>query len=550
MFKPNLNRGQQSNQPAREANSGPLKLPQLWNAPELDDMMNLLSQAQRRAGSPVELPFSVSGIDKLFQIRVLVTREGDPEWTFSSGTLSGLSTNWSLPTIDVHLVHNLLLSECTGQHSADLIADHSSFQRPTTGSYSMPPQVEEPQYTTQQMAGVAEAMRNLSPQRATEAIPGPQAALEGDLEKLALPAILQSLNLGKKTGKLVIAGQDGSGEIYFLEGNPNHATTGELTGDFAMIEMLTWQTGKFKFFESEKAGVESIQRRLDSLIIEGMTFLDQVNHLKSIGLTMESFLKQGYPNLSETQFEQVVSRGTGFNMQAQKDFFLEVDDQTNLYDILRRVPMSRIEWVPILYNLLQVGLVVLAQNAAPSIVPQVIEPTYQLDENAIQMALKPLQRVDTEVFTYPVLQYFVKQEHHRYERDGKAFSLIVFDLMLEKEGSYEFLPVGLSKVILNRIHGVKRDIDVLGHFETFDFGLLLPQTGGKGAIVVVQRIQERLKSSPLPGLEYSALSACFGVASIPQDCKSIGGLLVSASEAKKYARKNNLTISEFKPMTG
>lgn len=558
MFKPNLGRGSQSQNQSnqRDANtaSGPLKLPQLWNAPTLDNMSSLLSAAQKRKGFPVEQPFSVDGNNKLFQLHVLVSANGDPHWTLLSGDFSGLSTNWTLPSIDLQLVHNLVVSESSGTSSVDMISDKAEQARSKTGNFAMPQREaaeEPPSQHISQTISIGGSLSGVGTQRDSGRLESTQqAALEGDLEKLALPAVLQSLNLGKKTGRLGIGGAEGGAEVFMQAGEPIHAITGDLGGDKAMVEMLTWTSGKFKFFENELSadGSVTVSKRLDSLIIESMGYLDQLNYLKSIGLTMETFLRQAYPNLSEAQFEQMASRGTGFDLQMQKDFFIEIDDQTNLFDLLRRTPLTRQEWVPIIYNLLQVGLVQLANQANQATAPQVIEPTYQLDESAIANAMKSLMRPETEVFNYPVLQYFVKQELSRYERDGKAFSLMVFDLMMDKEGGIaEFIPTGQAKALLHRIKGVKREIDVLAHFETFDYGLLLPQTGSKSAVVVAQRILERIKSSPVPGIESYPLNICFGIAAIPQDCKSVGGLLNLASEAKKNARKNNLVISEYKP---
>ena len=555
MFKSNLNRGQSQNQQSQKEtkpDTGPLRLPQLWEAPTTQNVADLLEKAKKRPGSSVDLPYSVPGCNSLYQLGVVVKENQDPEWTFKTGTLTGLSVKWTLPSIDVLLIYNLISSETGGDSAVDTSASNAAYSRSSTGNFTIPETVQE-QAISQNLSTAANtntetvrlpvvSQRDSGRMESTQ-----QAALEGDLEKLALPAVLQSLHLGKKGGRLSVAGANGSAEIFFADGNPVHAVTGEFTGDAAVIELLTWQAGKFKFFENELSEEVTVTKRLDSLIIESMGFLDQYNYLKAAGLTLESYLKQVYPNLSETQFEQLANRGTGYNLQMQKDFYIEIDGQTNLYDLLVLMPLSRQEWVPVIYNLLQVGLIQISNSApAPAQPAQAAEPSYQIDEAGIQSALKLLQRPETAVFSYPVLQYFIKQELGRFERDGKAFSVIIFDMMTNRDNNLEFLPPGAVKALLHRINGVKRDMDVLAHFETFDFGLMLPQTGAKSAIVVAQRIIERIKEAPAPGLEGAAFTVCFGIASVPQDCKTAGGLLCCASEAKKYARRNNLLIAEYK----
>lgn len=529
-----------------------MRLPLLWEAPTVQNVLELLEKAKKRVGASVDLPYSVPGCNSLFQLGVVVNENQDPEWTFKTGTLTGLSEKWTLRSIDVLLIYNFISSEAGGDSAEHAAASNAAYSRSSTGTFTIPEAAKE-QSISQNLSVSgntnndtvrlpAVSQRDSGRMESTQ-----QAALEGDLEKLALPAVLQSLHLGKKGGRLSVTGANGIAEIYFAEGSPVHSLTAEFTGDAAVIELLTWQAGKFKFFENELSEETTVTKRLDSLIIESMVFLDQYNYLKTAGLTLESYLKQVYPNLSETQFEQLANRGTGYNVQMQKDFYIEIHGQTNLYDLLVLMPLSRQEWVPVIYNLLQEGLIQISNSAPARALPaQTAEPSYQIDEAGIQSALKLLQRPETEVFSYPVLQYFIKQELGRFERDGKAFCLIIFDMMTNRDNNLEFLPPGAVKALLHRINGVKRDMDILAHFETFDFGLMLPQTGAKSAIVVAQRIIERIKEAPAPGLESAALSVCFGIASVPQDCKTVGGLLCCASEAKKYARRSNLLIAEYK----
>jgi hypothetical protein len=234
-----------------------------------------------------------------------------------------------------------------------------------------------------------------------------------------------------------------------------------------------------------------------------------------------------------------------------KDLYLEIDGYTTLYDLLRRLPLAKAEWVPLLFNLTQVGLLTLASEPPQQakIVENRTAPDAKLDETAMIAALKPIQRAETEVFTYPLLQYFVKQELARFEVDSKAFALIVFDLFMEKDENLIPMPLSAVKIALQRVRELVRDIDTIGHYETLDYGLILPQTTGRSATVVAQRVAEKLKVEPIPGLGAHTVNVSFGIASVPQDTKSPGGLMLAAAEAKKNARKNNLMIVEYKTMT-
>ncbi len=120
-----------------------------------------------------------------------------------------------------------------------------------------------------------------------------------------------------------------------------------------------------------------------------------------------------------------------------------------------------------------------------------------MDESGIQAALRPLLRAETEIFTFPIFQYLVKQEAARFAVDSKPFALIVFDLILEKNGTLLPVPLAAVKTIMQRLKELMRDIDIIGHFETLDYAILLPQTTSRSATVVTQRLAEKLKSEPV-----------------------------------------------------
>lgn len=545
--------------------SAPTKLKQLWNAPTLEEIRNMLAMAKKQEGRFVEQPFSVQGKDAIYQIKVIATDYGDPEWTFSTGTLSGLKVVWMLPSIDVQLIHSLVVGESTGEDSTNLISSSNSGGRLGGSTISLPSQAEDaepgaPASPAAPTAAPAPAGPVSPPASAPApaAAPAPptapaassetQASLEGDLEKLNLPAVLQSLLMSKMTGRLSVSGPSGASSIFLVDGQPVHATTGDARGDHAVLEMLLWTAGKFSFFAAERCPEYTLTKRLETLLMEGLTLLDQNNYLNTNNIVLDTCLGQCYKNLSEQQFEQLVMRGAPADMHQLKEFYMEVDGKTSLYEILRRLALPKAAWIPVLFNLLGVGLV---RAVAPAEAERKAEVKIErnIDQTAINQALRTLQRVETDTFTYPVFQYFVQQELARYALDANAFSVIVFDMMVDRPTGRENIMPNAAKFPLERIRALKRDIDTLGHVETFDFGIILPQTAPRSAVIVAQRIAERVTSTPIQGFEGMTINMTFGIAACPQDGKTAGELLGAAIEARKYARQNNLLLVEFKAMT-
>lgn len=352
--------------------------------------------------------------------------------------------------------------------------------------------------------------------------------------------------MSKMTGKLAIAGPPGMSSIYLVDGQPIHATTGEAKGDHAILEMLLWTSGKFSFFSAERCPEYTLTKRLETLLMEGLTLHDQNNYLTTNGITLDTCLGQCYKNLSEQQFEQLVMRGSPADMHQLKEFYMEVDGKSSLYEILRILGFPKAAWIPVLFNLLQVGLV---RPVIPSDTERKSETKTDkdFDQAAIKQAIKPLMRVETGVFAYPVFQYFLQQEVARHNLDRNSFSIIVFDIMVDRPSGRETIMPNAAKFALERVLALKRDVDTIGHVESFEFGIILPQTACRSAALVAQRINERV-IAPIDGFD-GTLNMSFGISSCPQDGTSAGVLLGAAIEARKYARHNNLLISEFKAMS-
>src|SRR5262249_27887456 len=139
--------------------------------------------------------------------------------------------------------------------------------------------------------------------------PGAKATLEGDLKNLQVPNLLQSINLAKMTGKLDVRSKSENADVYFQDGVPTHASVKDTTGDAALIELITWRNGEFRFWPDEKTHDRTVTRRLDSMLMEGVALLDQHNYLETAGLKLESCLVKKNAMISEEEFAARVAKG-------------------------------------------------------------------------------------------------------------------------------------------------------------------------------------------------------------------------------------------------
>ncbi len=168
-----------------------------------------------------------------------------------------------------------------------------------------------------------------------------------------------------------------------------------------------------------------------------------------------------------------------------------------------------------------------------------LEQEAELDPDLMRSVEWSLKRAETGIFTYPALLYFLHQEHVRFQRGGQPFTVIVFDMYASDGRELSELPVPAVREACSRICQLKRTLDMVAHYEAYDYAFLLPHTDTTGGAIFLEKIAKALIESPLmPGLPIDAIDVRFGLAAVPEDCQKPAQVLSAAAEAKRYAREN------------
>jgi hypothetical protein len=512
------------------------RLPKQSVVPSPQDVEFLAQEAHKLRGGTVEMPFSVTGGSQEFLISVKVDQSVayDPIWTLVAVTPSGNQAIFQHPESDMSMVANLIMSGC----GCDVLNDiDESFMGASSMSnlkaVGSSDSLEVPTLTTETNP-VFDSPR-----------PGIKATLEGDLTKMQAPNLLQSIALSKMTGRLDVKDKNESIRIYFVEGTPTHAEVKDVTGDMALLELITWTAGEFRFWPDETSPTNSVKRRLDAALMEGVTLLDQLKYLESAGLKQDSCLVKRNAIISEQEFVARLQKGAPIALQPQIDFYEMVDNRTSFAEILAKRPMVKTEWVPILFNMLSCGLLQATEMQSRSGASRGLG----IDESTVQSVTKQLIRQETEILTYPAFLYFLEQEYLRYEYFNFPFSLIIFSMGHRKvapggqAGPVESLALLAVKRAMQRVALVKRPIDMLGHYETFDFGLILPNTNAKAAGALANRIVDVLREAPLTAdVDPRSLVFAFGIASVPEDCQEPDKLLAVAKKARDMSKQTQRVV--------
>jgi PleD family two-component response regulator len=149
---------------------------------------------------------------------------------------------------------------------------------------------------------------------------------------------------------------------------------------------------------------------------------------------------------------------------------------------------------------------------------------------------KSLLRQDTGLYTYPAFLYFMEKEFVRFERFSQPFAIILIEIGVRSPQNIQIidpLPLKGVREVARRIDKLKRKTDMLGHYETFGLGLLLPWTDGTSARSFASRLSDVILSPPLdPEIDSNSIVLKIGSGCVPEVGQDLNLLLSSARPSK------------------
>ena len=99
--------------------------------------------------------------------------------------------------------------------------------------------------------------------------------LQGSLEHIQLPDVVQLVSTSGKTGCFVIKKKDQEGRIYIKEGQIVHAEVGDLEGESAVYELAIWQEGEFVFQPNVESPKVTVTKSNTNLFMEAARRIDE-----------------------------------------------------------------------------------------------------------------------------------------------------------------------------------------------------------------------------------------------------------------------------------
>jgi CheY-like chemotaxis protein len=101
--------------------------------------------------------------------------------------------------------------------------------------------------------------------------------IQGRLEEMSMIDLLQSLEMGQKSCRLVVQKNGESGELYFASGQCRDAKSGGVEGDEAVYKVIMWTEGEFEidFNAANASNKTTTTRNTTGLLMEAMRLMDE-----------------------------------------------------------------------------------------------------------------------------------------------------------------------------------------------------------------------------------------------------------------------------------
>ena len=136
--------------------------------------------------------------------------------------------------------------------------------------------VEKPFFLKETVAHIKKTIDKIALEKMAREAPG-DSTVRGNLAQMSCMDLLQSLEMGRKSCALALISDGEHCDLYFSEGQINHAVYGNLKGDEAVYKVLTWTTGNFSIDFAGSSAEQTVTRSTQGLLMEGMRLLDEAN---------------------------------------------------------------------------------------------------------------------------------------------------------------------------------------------------------------------------------------------------------------------------------
>jgi predicted regulator of Ras-like GTPase activity (Roadblock/LC7/MglB family) len=99
--------------------------------------------------------------------------------------------------------------------------------------------------------------------------------MHGNLNDMAVADLIQHYCQERKSARLTILNAGQKAELYFKDGNVDHAVMGDLEGEEVIYQLLTWEDGTFDLAAGVQTKKTTITKSWSALLMEGAWRIDE-----------------------------------------------------------------------------------------------------------------------------------------------------------------------------------------------------------------------------------------------------------------------------------
>ncbi len=187
-------------------------------------------------------------------------------------------SDYSMPELNGRqLIEKLKTVPATSRIPVILIATRADISEKLRGIQdSVEDLVEKPFFVKDAVQRVKRVLDKIALEKMAKDAPG-ETVLRGSLAQMNVIDLLQSLELGRKTCSLTFTNSNEHCELFFTDGQINHAAYGPMLGDDAVYKVLTWTGGNFLIDFEGHSSSQTITKSTQGLLMEGLRLLDEAN---------------------------------------------------------------------------------------------------------------------------------------------------------------------------------------------------------------------------------------------------------------------------------
>jgi response regulator RpfG family c-di-GMP phosphodiesterase len=131
---------------------------------------------------------------------------------------------------------------------------------------------------------MAMKLQRVVSRRHTSSAAGGSDGVHGSLQDMGIIEMVQILNSGSRSVQMLMENAKRSGELTLQHGQIISATCGELTGEQAALELLSWEDGQFRILPLRQVPPVTIRTSADNLLLQSCYQKDKKNSPESRGL--------------------------------------------------------------------------------------------------------------------------------------------------------------------------------------------------------------------------------------------------------------------------